>query len=126
MHRLIRCGEVVEHGWLVCPSWEPHVGSSSKRPDMEPVLAEDVVGFHAPVDIAHADHGHPERGGGHGSSLLGLQLDRRTSGSERDSEGQGDDWLGPLLCIFEHLNQRREKAFIWRHGPKVGGDLLIW
>ena len=25
----------------------------------------------------------------------------------------------------EHLNQGREKAFIWRHGPKVGGDLLI-
>ena len=25
----------------------------------------------------------------------------------------------------EHLNQRREKAFTWRHGPEVGGDLLI-
>ena len=24
----------------------------------------------------------------------------------------------------EHLNQRRVKAFIWGHGPQVGGDLL--
>ena len=97
MHLLVGRGEVVEHWWLVCPSWEPHVGSGSKRPDMEPILAEDMMGFHAPVDIAHADHGHPEWGGGHGCSLLGLQLDRRTPGSEGDSEGQGDDRLGPLL-----------------------------
>ena len=110
MHLLVGRGEVVEHGWLACPSWELHVGSGSERPDMEPVLAEDAVGFHAPVDIAHADHSlhapvdtahadhsHPEWGGGHGGSLLGLQLDTKTSGSEGDSEGQGDDRLGPLL-----------------------------
>ena len=80
---LLTCGrEIIDHREVGCQSWKCHTGSHSKRPDIESLLLEEAVGFHAPVHVAHTDHSHAEWEGGHDGGHLGLQSDKWTSGSE--------------------------------------------
>lgn len=64
----VRGAEAVVDRAVAGGSLEPHHGARSEGPDVEAFLAEDAVGLHAPVHVAHADHGHPEWGQGwHGA-----------------------------------------------------------